>query len=429
MTSFRSSFLNLPFSLTKRISKALLDKTLNKQCNPYIEHPRERTLLYVPASCLPYHISGYTSRTHEILKAIKNQGYDINVLTRPGYPWDRRDSLIPPEKDSSSLDELVYNHSQKPSRHKPLFIYALFAAKVIEKYIIKNKIGRIHAASNFFNALPALLAARRLGIPFQYELRGLWELTRASRIPDYYDSPGFHFGLDMEAYVAQHADRLFVISRQLGLYIKHNWGIDESKLRLLPNCVDIERIKPFADTKIEADLIGYAGSLINYEGLDLLLDALAILKSHNRRIKLILIGDGEARPELEERTRRLGLEEQVFFVGRSDPETARAELAKASLVCIPRKNYEVCKIITPLKLVEAMAMGKAVICPDLPVFMDELGELAKGWTFRANDALSLAEKLAEKLAQSEAIARQGEFLRQKVIKSRQWKQYIPELME
>ena len=46
--------------------------------------PESNNFLYVAASCLPYHISGYTSRTHEILKALKNQFRNLNlfVLTR-----------------------------------------------------------------------------------------------------------------------------------------------------------------------------------------------------------------------------------------------------------------------------------------------------------------------------------------------------------
>lgn len=429
MTSLRSLFLSLPYFFTRRISKELLDKTLSRYHRPYIDQLQERPLLYVAASCLPYHISGYTSRTHEVLKAIKNHGHSVNIITRPGYPWDRKDSLILPKKFNSRRDELVYEHIKRPSGRKPALNYILSAAKVIEKYIIKNKIGCVHAASNYVNALPALLAARKLGLPFQYEMRGLWELSRASRIPEYNNSPGFHFGLEMEAYVASHADRLFVISRQLGLYAMRNWRINQDKIRLLPNCVDIERIKPFSDIKTVPGLIGYAGSLIAYEGLDILLEALAILNSKNMRIKLMIIGDGEGRPALEKLACKLGLADQVTFVGRLDPESARARLAEASMVCIPRKNYEVCKIITPLKLVEAMALGKAVICPDLPVFLDELGDLANGWTFKANDAASLAERIENKFGDEEAISRQGHLLRQKVINTRQWKQYIPDIRE
>ncbi len=233
----------------------------------------------------------------------------------------------------------------------------------------------------------------------------------------------------MEAFVARNSDKLFVISRQLGLYAMREWNIEESRIRLLPNCVDVERIKPMPEIKVIPDLIGYAGSIMNYEGLDILLEAIAYLNSQNRRVKLMIIGDGEARPALEKLSSDLGLRELVSFAGRLDPESARKKLASASLVCIPRKDFEVCRIITPLKLVEAMALGKAVICPELPVFMDELGELSQGWTFKAGDAKDLAKKIAQKLGQNELLTRQGESLRRHIINKSQWKQYIPALME
>lgn len=66
------------------------------------------------------------------------------------------------------------------------------ASRVIADTARIENVSQIHAASNHFNALPALLAARMLGIPFHYEMRGLWELTRASRQPWYENSARFH---------------------------------------------------------------------------------------------------------------------------------------------------------------------------------------------------------------------------------------------
>ncbi len=51
---------------------------------------------------------------------------------------------------------------------------------------------------------------------------------------------------------------------------------------------------------------------------------------------------------------------------------------QSALVCLPRKPFEVCRIVPPIKLVEALAMAKPVIVPDLPVFRDELGNSGSG---------------------------------------------------
>lgn len=423
--TFRPSF---PYTFYGWLTRSIIEKSLQKPSSAYMPKQEGKELLYVAASCLPFHISGYTSRTHEILKALQHSGAKVQALTKAGYPWDRKDSLHFPSETVSERDGISYKHFRSPSGRKILLYYSLAASKVIEKYIIKNKIGRVHAASNHVNALPALIAAKKLGIPFQYEMRGLWELTRASRFPGYETSPSFRLGLSWEAFVAAHADTIFVISRQLGLYVAKNWHIDEKKIRLLPNCIDIDRIQPFSEITIQPRLLGYAGTLISYEGLDLLLEALAILKSQHKPIKLLLIGDGEARPQLEALSHELQIKDQVEFTGRLEPEAARKRLAEAAVICIPRKPFEVCKIVTPIKLIEAMAMGKPVICPDLPVFRDELGELAKGWTFSPGNAQSLAVKIEECLQSPDNIARQGDLLRKHAVNSRQWKQYVPTLL-
>lgn len=427
--SMRSTLVALPFLLDQKISQAILSRALKRRRNTKrLPHDTKR-LLYVAASCLPYHISGYTSRTHEILKALQASGNQVHAVTRPGYPWDRRDSLALPVKDSFTHNDISYTHFRKPGILKQVACSAVSAAGMLEKYALANGISCIHAASNHVNALPALIAARRLGLPFQYEMRGLWELTRASRFPEYEKSPAFRRGLSLERYVASNADSLFVISNQLGKYVSENWNIDKQRINLLPNCVDIDRIKPELDIVSEKDTIGYAGSLMSYEGLDLLIEAIAILRARNRHIKLVLIGAGEARPMLEKLVESHQLERQIKFMGRLDPESARKVLARVSMICLPRKPFAVCKIVTPLKLIEAMALGKALITPDLPVFRDELGDLANDWSFQADNPHDLANRIEEKIGRADLLARQGEALRNHVISARQWKQHLPKLMD
>lgn len=427
MTSLMSAFLKVPCFINRQLSKGILNRAIKKR-RAYSCGERQK-LLYVAASCLPYHISGYTARTHEILKSLQSHGYDAHALTRPGYPWDRRDRLADPADSVTTHDGIRYRHFRHPTNSRQVADYALSGARQIEEYAITNKVTRIHAASNHVNALPALVAARHLGLPFQYEIRGLWELTRASRFPAYYNSPPFRMGLELEKYVASHADRIFVISRQLGLYISHHWNIEPERISLLPNCVDMARVHPDPDVEVEQDLIGYAGSLISYEGLDVLLEALAILRSKGKVVKLLVIGEGEARADLENMAQKLGLGQQACFTGRLNPATARKRLSRAAMICLPRKNFEVCKIVTPLKLVEAMAMGKALITPDLPVFKDEIGELASGWTFKANDAEDLARLIGENMTQYAKVKVQGQLLCEHVKHTRQWDHFICDLMD
>ena len=533
------SFIHSWFTFHK-LNKLVKQKTNRVVLGNFL--PKEENFLYVPASCLPYHISGYTTRTHEILKALANAIGDISrtniettnsyenvssnttnhkfldgkifVLTRTGYPWDRKDSLVYPDagKDYNILDGIRYDHLKTPKNSKLTALYAEEASLEFEKYIVKKHISCVHAASNHVNALPALIAAKRLGIPFQYEMRGLWELTRISRQPEFAKSHNFKLGLDLEAFVAKHADRVFVISNQLSLYIQKNWGIPKEKIFLLPNCADVDKLKP--DTSIEENskeksdltiedcdtesallskdlsslssdvnneknsenfinatskiVIGYAGSLIVYEGLQTLLKAMDILVNRkNMNIHLNIIGDGEYRNTLEELARSLGLNNNVTFFGRLSPLEAKNKQDECSLICIPREPFEVCQIVPPIKLVEAMAKGKCVVVPDLPVFVDELSivdnvtnnkaldsnslsisnsnfessskvgsakqlsleELSNNDSgcifFRSGNFENLAEVLANHLSNLDELVKRGIKAREYAIKNRQWKMFVP----
>lgn len=418
-----------PARLHQKLTVALLEKTLHglSKRKPAYQVVNNR-LLYVPASSLPYHISGYTTRTHEVICAMIEAGVDVRVATRPGYPWDRGDRVQDTDTTSTTVGGISYTHCRTPSKHRPVLMFALQAAGKIAEIAKREGAGVIQAPSNHENGLPALIAARRLGIPFHYEMRGLWELTRASRIPGYEDSSGFSFGLALEGFVAAKADRIYVISEQLRDFAVSRWSIPADRFALLPNCVAPRRIAFAASEKSIPDTIGYAGSLISYEGLDTLIDAVNIITKQGLSVCVNIVGDGEARADLEEQVKRLGLSGNVRFLGRVSPEAAREMISSSAIVCLPRKPFKVCEIVPPIKLVEALAMGKPAIVPDLPVFRDEAGGSHACWFFRAGDAADLARVIGEALNDRAGLTEKGKRAREFVMKNRCWKQFVADVI-
>lgn len=397
--------------------------------NKLVYEPVAKCLFYVPASSLPYHISGYATRTHAVIYALQNAGLKVHVLTRPGYPWDRRDRVSEAEGEETVVDNISYTHARHPANNRHVLQFAVQASKVIADAARKNRVAAIHAASNHTNALPALLAARKLGIPFHYEMRGLWELTRASRMAWFENSARYKLGLELEGLVARHADRLFVISRELGRYAQENWGVRPERMALLPNCVDPQAILPADSDKAEPNTIGYAGSIMPYEGLDTLIEAVAMLAGQGVEVRVRIVGDGEAKGGLEELSRRLGQTGRIEFLGRVNPAQAIAALERCALVCIPRKPFQVCEIVPPIKLVEALAMAKPVVVPDLPVFRDELGADPAGWFFRAGDAADLARVIEEALREPARLAALGGKAREYVLAHRTWDRFVRDVAQ
>src|SRR5699024_10674821 len=73
----------------------------------------------------------------------------------------------------------------------------------------------IHAASNHWNGLTGVTVTRKLGIPSIYEIRGLWEITRGSRNPEWAASNMYKYIARMESDAAKGATRVFTITGAL----------------------------------------------------------------------------------------------------------------------------------------------------------------------------------------------------------------------
>lgn len=429
LPKFFGSGLNEPWLAFNRVwTVNALRYQIQRNSSRLAYEPRQGSLLYVAASTLPYHISGYTTRTHEVIRALRALAPNVHVMTRPGYPWDRKDRQQDAIGDETLVDDVYYQHVNAPANNRPVLHYVAQAAKVVAKMAEVQRVSVIHAASNHVNALPALMAARQLGIPFQYEMRGLWELTRISRQPGFEQTQAYRQGMQLEALVATQADRLFVISQQLGRYVHEQWGVATERMALLPNCVSPERFLMVKSDKADPWTIGYAGSLIGYEGLDTLIEAVDRLARAGDPVRVRIIGGGEALPELEALVRRLGLSEQVCFFGKLPPAAARQALERCAVVCIPRKPFKVCEIVTPIKLVEALAMGKPVIVPDLPVFRDEMGTNPAGWFFKAGDPVDLAHAIKAALSDQNALAALGQRAREYAITQRRWSDFVVDVL-
>jgi glycosyltransferase involved in cell wall biosynthesis len=99
-------------------------------------------------------------------------------------------------------------------------------------------------------------------------------------------------------------------------------GVAESRLAVLPNSVDLRRIRKhkaeafhhpaFAD--LEIPVLMTAGRLVYQKGIDILIKAMALLiKRHDFR--LVILGEGPERPELERLAIQHGLANKIFFLG------------------------------------------------------------------------------------------------------------------
>ena len=106
----------------------------------------------------------------------------------------------------------------------------------------------------------------------------------------------------------------------------------------------------------------YAGTLEAYQGIDLLLDAIALLVKQRSDFKVIIAGGrADQVDNFKARSSELGITEHCTFLGQILPKQARDLASSATIILSPRSNGT----NTPLKTYEQLACGVPLIATDI----------------------------------------------------------------
>ena len=361
-------------------------------------------IVYAVHNSLPYHSTGYSTRTHGLLSALRHQGWRVDAASRPGYPTDLQGF-----KTLSNVQEMTYvegvayhrlgtRSGQIPKR--PIVPYIQRYTEELAAFAQDRRAALVHGASNHLNGLAAVSAARRLGLPSIYEVRGLWEVTRASRDPMWAASMEYRLAAELETEAAAAASHVIALTDALKAELV-NRGVDAEKISVVPNGVDTTRFRPMTrDSSLARELgigsetvIGYVGSIVDYEGLGLLVEAAARLSEERSDFVVLIVGDGAEYENLKTQVRLLGIDSFFRFVGRVPHNQVEKYYSIVDITPFPRLSVPVCEMVSPLKPFEAMAMGKVVVASDVAAMAEIVSDGTTGLLHRKNDASSLADSL------------------------------------
>src|SRR5699024_683250 len=113
----------------------------------------------------------------------------------------------------------------------------------------------------------------------------------------------------------RNVDRLVVMNEAVQ-QIAIDRGVEPERIAIAPNAVNVDRFKPLAPPATATFTIGYLGSFVDYEGLDLLLDVVRIFIDAEQPVRLLMVGDGTKFAAIQSRVRKEGLEDYVKLTGR-----------------------------------------------------------------------------------------------------------------
>jgi glycosyltransferase involved in cell wall biosynthesis len=382
----------------------------------------------------PWFANGYSVRSLCLLRALSAAGVSCLPVTRPNFPQDTAPGRGAPPATEDEIDGIRYRRlwSAADMMRDPPTDYIEAFAEGLAAAVRESGASVVHAASNHLVGLAGCLAAEWTGARSVYEIRGLWHRSTATRRSGWERTERFALHEALERQAALRADHVVVLSRFLAEHVR-NWGVAEARIIIVPNGVDAEAFRPLPrDPALRvrlgvgpgAFLVGFAGALTRYEGLDTLLEAVALLRCRGIDAAAVLIGEGEEEARLRRLARRRGV--PAVFTGRVPFASVPAYLNACDALPFPRRRSGVTMMVPPLKLAEAMACGVPVVVADLPPLLEYVEDRRTGLVV-GDGVKALADALAC-IHADPAAAGMAAAARSWVVRERSWDKVIKPLL-
>jgi len=150
-------------------------------------------------------------------------------------------------------------------------------------------------------------------------------------------------------------------------------------------------------------IVGFAGTLAPWQGLDLLVRAAKqVVDNSGRSVKFLLVGEGQCQQQLEEMVGELGLCRFFSFLAPMPYEQVAVFNNACDVIVIPIHDRRKLRYgISPLKFWDAVSVGVPVLVPEGSQLEEVLEHLRLPGTFRAGDTEDLAEEILQVLSKTE----------------------------
>jgi PEP-CTERM/exosortase A-associated glycosyltransferase len=353
-------------------------------------------ILHILDHSLPLH-SGYAFRSDNIFRAQAKRGWQLAVLTSPKHQksWKGEWKMLEMMGEIPHFRTKQSGRSWIPGGNEAYLISAL--NRRLREVCTTAAPDIIHAHSPVLDAIPALRVGRRRGIPVVYEIRAFWEDAAVDHGTYSETSWKYHVTRSLETHICRRANHVVVICDGLRQDLIAR-GIPADKISIVRNGISLEDFNecPPDDSFVKEwrlagrRVVAFMGSFYKYEGLDLLVSAFKMVLDELKNCVLLLAGGGETEESLKRQVKQLGLEDSVLMPGRIAHERIPCVYALAEILVYPRYSMRLTNLVTPLKPLEAMAMGKAVVASDVGGHMELIRNRETGLLFRAGDVGELA---------------------------------------
>ena len=402
-------------------------------------------VLHVLAKSYPS-LNGYSVRSHEIIKAQKKMGsVSPIVITSPFYPE------ILEMGEYVEIDGIPYNRTF-PNQKKVLMPnwgnfprllkFILYPVRRFEDLIRERRLMKefqaeienislednpdiLHAHTPFKVGIPTMRAARKMGKPFIYEVRGFWEESAIARGRFSKWNPRYWRFRFMETKTMRGAEVVFCLSKTMKYELMRR-GVKEEKISIIRNGAPSDYLEggeekksfegeenndsllAIKNIKKSNKIIGYVGSIQVYEGLENLIEVIEMMVGDGKRVHLLVVSNDENKSFLEDICLEKNINIHVSIIGPVSRDDIRSYYEQIDVIVIPRdSDSKMANVVTPLKPMESLALGIPLIISDTPAIRELVGE-GTATLFDSSNTSELYEKLDSVLQNKDEAAKKVE---------------------
>ncbi|KMT64646.1 glycosyltransferase family 4 protein [Catenovulum maritimum] len=337
---------------------------------------------------------GQYVHVEEIINALTKQGHEIKIVAPQvaensdfGSDGGWVDAL------KAKLPQFVYELLE--------FSYSFYAFIKLSMAILQFKPDVIYERYNLF--FPAgIWASKVFKIPLQLEVNAPLYQERKK-----YDGISIDWLAKWsQNYCWRQADKALPVTNVLADYLREI-GVKEENIDVIPNGINKESF--YAPTTIPTKLpdlsnktvIGFVGFVRDWHGLDRVLTIMKELDDSS--LFFLIVGDGPAVERLKQQAKSLGLSEQIFVSGIVQRADMPNWVAQMEVALQP----DVVAYASPLKMLEYLALGKAIVAPDTPNIKELLTDEENSVLFDINQKDSFSLQLTKLLKSADLRQKLG----------------------
>jgi glycosyltransferase involved in cell wall biosynthesis len=207
----------------------------------------------------------------------------------------------------------------------------------------------------------------------------------------------------LERYTWRSATRVLPVTRVLGDILVEG-GVAPERVAVVPNGVVLNRFPPRAGREGPVNL-GFVGFIRTWHGLNTV-----VAEMRGQPLRLIVVGDGPARAELEQQAAGLGIAEQVRFTGIVPHEDVPLLVGQFDIALQP----QVTAYASPLKIFDYMAAACAIVAPDQPNIREILRHEENALLFDPADTVAMWAAIRRLMLDADLRQRLGQAARREL---------------